>query len=187
PGSGKTTLTLALVREGWQFVADDAIVLRPAAAGHIDALAVRRSLSCGLETARQFSELRAASDLDTPETDGKLLLDLDAIYPGRSCHACVPRLVIFPEIGQESQSTLLPLDQTHAFQLLLGQMSIATRNRARAADQLRTLRQLLAQTAWYRMQLGRDVHSDTRRVGHLLGRALQLAAHGAAITGQPGW
>ena len=44
PGSGKTTLALTLVRAGWQYVADDAVLIHQTH-DRVDALAMRRGFS----------------------------------------------------------------------------------------------------------------------------------------------
>ncbi|MCC7366955.1 MAG: hypothetical protein IT306_00940 [Chloroflexi bacterium] len=182
-GAGKSTLTLCLVRSGWRFVADDAIVLaRSGSAANDGATAwgVRRSLSCGLPTARRYPELARQLASGVLQSDGKLLLDLDEIYPGQSASACAPAVLLFPEIGRSEVTTLEPLDQTTAFHRLLGQMSIATEDRERAADQLATVRRLVTQAERCRMVLGADVLEQPDRVAAAVRDTVAAFSHGVA-------
>lgn len=171
-GSGKSTLAVSLVSQGWRYVADDAVALRAADVdASVKVLAVRRSLSCGPETVRHLPELRSHIGPGAVQADGKCLIDPDAAFPGQSASWCLPRAIVFPEIGSGDRSDIEALSGQDAVLRLLAQTSVGTACRDRAAEQLDLLRRLLQQARCWRLRLGSDVHTDRGAVSTLLEQA----------------
>jgi hypothetical protein len=172
PGQGKSTLTACLVDQGWRYVADDAIVLRRRDDGRVDALAVRRSFSCAPKTLDWLPRLQTSVAPDALQVDGKLLLDLEAAYPGQSRLGCQPGLVVFPKVGVASRSELIPMAPESAMVELLGQMAGARGDRTVLAAQLAVARDLVDQASCFQFIAGTDVLTDGQAVSMLVAEAL---------------
>jgi hypothetical protein len=166
-GHGKTTLTLSLIREGWHYVSDDALVLQRNPLG-IEARAFRRWFACSQETINHFPELgRAASDA-WPTRDGKHTVDLESVYSGQFSTHCKPRLLLFPQITGKPHTQLVPLDATRAMIALMQQSLGLVVGQPVVSRQLEILKQLVAQARSYRLLLGRDAYQDPTTVENLV-------------------
>jgi hypothetical protein len=166
-GHGKTTLALALVREGWRYLSDDVLVLQSRSDG-VAARAMRRGFSCTPETARLFPELTATGPARLDMFDGKQLLDVAAVYPGRFADQCRPRLLLFPQIAGGRRSRLVPLNDSQAMLALIRQSPGIMVDRPAVQAQLGVLKRLVGQAHKYRILLGSDVYEDSAAVSGLL-------------------
>ena len=157
PGSGKSTTTTALIKAGWDYVSDDALLLRAEAVG-IEAFCFRRRISLSPGLRRWFPELEARLvPTDTTE-DAKAFLDPEAVY-GR-CHRarCRPtRLLLLSRTEARSQSRLAPASAREAMTALIGQTQSLRFSRTTAPAHLALLSALVAQTDAYHLELGTDV------------------------------
>ena len=170
-GSGKTTLTLSLVRRGWNYLSDDAMMLRAVSKG-VEALAFRRGFSLTRQTAERFPELGAAFDHALELSDGKRFVVLDEVYRNRSAERCAPRLILFPRIGSYGSRQTLPLDVTVAMTRLIQQSPGIMTDKPRAAEQLATLKLLLQQARAVELVLGSDLYEDPAGAPQLVERLL---------------
>jgi hypothetical protein len=169
-GCGKTTLTLSLIREGWRYLADDALMLRRASRG-IEALALRQGFSCAPLTVARFPELSAAL-VDLPcAADGERLADLEALYPGSFVPRCIPRVLVCPQITRELHSRLHPLDQVGALTAMIPESAGIMADRLGGMRQLGVLKELVQQATSYRLLLGCDVFEAPAEVAQLLWEA----------------
>jgi hypothetical protein len=169
-GCGKTTLTISLIREGWRYLADDALVLQRSSRG-IEALALRQSFSCAPQTVNRFPELGAAI-VDVPSAaDGERVADLEALYPGSFVPCCVPSMLLYPQITRERQSRLVPLDPVGALIAMIPESAGIVADRPGGMRQLGVLRELVQQAASYRLLLGSDVFDAPAEVARLLWQA----------------
>ena len=167
-GNGKTTLTLALVHEGWRYLSDDALVLRTTSSG-IEAQAFRRGFSCTHETATRFPKLRALDDTRTVKMrDDKRLVDIDSLFPDRFTARCQPQLLLFPQIDRDRRSRLFPLGATEAMMALIQQSPGILIDRRDVRAQMDVLKRLLDQAQSYRLFLGLDVYQEPAAVSDLL-------------------
>lgn len=173
-GRGKTTLTISLVYAGWQFVADDALVLRQTATG-IAALALRRSFACTPQTLARFPELARAAAAQPGGLDDKGVIALESLYPDRFIPNCVPGVLLFPRIAGEAHSRLVPLDATSAMATLLEQSAGIFTDHTAGVWHMAVLGQLLQQTRSYHLLAGRDVYEEPMALSHLLLEAAQGA------------
>ena len=169
-GSGKTALTLSLVRAGWRYGSDDATLLRDGEGG-VEARAFRHGFSCTDETVARFPELKAAPLLY--HAQGKRVLDISAAFPDRFAPSCRPRLLLFPKVTPREDSQLLPMSQTDALVALMqGSAGIMT-DKAVSKVQLEVLKKLVEGSSAYRVLSGRDVLGRPQAVSKLLQAALQ--------------
>ena len=166
-GHGKTTVTLSLIRQGWHYVSDDALMLGRTSL-EIQALAFRRWFACTQETVGYFPELSLAVGEVWRTQDGKRTVDLKAIYPGQFTSRCKPRLLLFPQITEKSHSQLVPLDATRAMIALLQQSPGLVAGQPVVSRQLDVLQQLVNQVSSYQLLLGRDVLYDPAAVEKLV-------------------
>src|SRR5262249_54913107 len=112
-GSGKSTLAIELIREGWKYLSDDAVLLRSESEG-IEALACRRSFYIDAAASADYCDLWLAEE-EPDSTGGKRRrVRIEEAYPGQYVFQCFPRIVIFPQITRQDQSTLKPIDSVRA-------------------------------------------------------------------------
>lgn len=163
-GSGKTTTSLSLIRGGWNYLSDDAVLLAALENGSVQASAFRRGFSCTPETLTRFPELTGDAEFGDPE--GKRV-----VYPGPafggSAPNCVPSLVVFPNVTAANRTTLRPLRAAHSLIRLSQQSAGIMTDTAVSQRQLGLLKTLTDQTRSFELHLGRDA-SDPGRIDALL-------------------
>jgi ABC-type Fe3+/spermidine/putrescine transport system ATPase subunit len=166
-GCGKTTLTVGLLSAGWSYLADDALMLRRVSRG-IEALALRRGISCTPQTAAYFPELRI-TDQETPVlAEGKRWVAAEPLCSGRFSHLCFPRILLFPQVTARKHSQLMPLDETRAMIGLIQQSPGIMCDKPLVRKQLETLSLLINQSISYQLLVGTDVYEDPTAVSNLL-------------------
>jgi hypothetical protein len=169
PGSGKTTLALSLIRQGWRYLSDDAVVLRQAEEG-VEALAFRRGFSCTPETLGRLG-------LDEPRLEalysapGKRVMDLEALFPEGFALSCRPGTVLFPRIANQAKSELTPMKQSDALIALMRESAGIMTDIASSREQLEVLKRLVEQSRCYRLELGSDVYDEAATVSAILHKA----------------
>jgi hypothetical protein len=166
-GHGKTTLAISLIRNGWSYLADDAILLRQKP-GEIESLALRNGFSCTQATLARFPEFGTTA-LESPGLfDGKRLVLMDHFVPDQFISRSSPRVLLFPQIAGGQRSQLVPMDETQTITALMRQSPGILVNRSAAAKQLGLLKQLISQTHSYQLLLGEDVYQASASVSDLL-------------------
>lgn len=166
-GSGKSTTTYALVRSGWSYLADDAVLLQ-ADRQHVKAIALRRDLGLHPSLISHFPEVAALGDLAAYADRGKLRLDMRTCFPDRLVDRCIPRALVFPEIVDEADSRLIPLEAAGALPMLAAQSVLVGLEAAMPAGHMATLVRLAHQAESYRLLLGRDLQAHPERTAQLL-------------------
>lgn len=169
-GSGKTTTSLNLIRRGWRYLSDDAVLLRYAAKGSaVEALAFRRGFSCTPKTLAHFPELTGDAEFGDP--GGKRIVYPDDAF-GSFATSCTPSLILFPTVSG-GRTSLRPLRASHGL-VRLSQQSAGIMTDTRVSQQqLLLLQALSAQARSFELHLGRDALSDPNRIGALLSGALE--------------
>ncbi len=168
-GAGKTTLTLALIREGWGYLSDDAIVLR-SCGEQVEALAFRRGFAVTDRTASFFPELASPQVVYRPVRDGKRLADVSSLFPDSFSYSCVPSAVVFPRIAptRRGESKLTPIEKTGAMARLIVQSPGIATDKELVSRQMATLSLLVEQAQCYELLVGSDVYERPREVSDLL-------------------
>ena len=175
-GSGKSTLALGLVRDGWQYLSDDAVLLRARQDG-IGALALRRP----------FSVVRGASvHMDRPPGPAsqqppgarKRRVDVQSAYPAQHRSECRPATLVFPRIVGDARSTLRPLPRITALGRLLAQSGHELFDRPSMPRHVELLGRLVRQAAGYELCAGGDLHRRPAMLADLLADARE-GRHGA--------
>jgi hypothetical protein len=170
-GSGKSTSTYGLVRQGWHYLGDDALLLH-AAGDEVEALALRRDICLDPALQGSFPELRTRGRTGRFAGRGKRRLAMRELYPERLLDRCVPRLLVFPELAAVAESRLVPLGVADVLPRLVAQSAVFGLDPEAAPGHLAVLARLARQTRAYRLLAGWDLKADPERVAPLLAAVL---------------
>ena len=99
-GSGKSTLALGLVRQGWGYLSDDAVLLRAPAQG-VEALALRKPFSIDARMAEAYADLPLGEARCASSAGRKRRVDVAAAYPAQHVTRCCPQLLLFAQVVPE--------------------------------------------------------------------------------------
>ncbi len=158
-GSGKSTLAIGLIRAGWRYLSDDAVLLRHGSQV-VEALACRRSFYVDARRSADYSDLSLGDEVPDSNGGRRRKVGINESYPGNYVSRCFPRVVIFPQIKRQDQSTLKPIDSVHALGLLLAQSAPQLFDRSTMAGHLEVLKTLLQQTETYELNSGTDLYRE---------------------------
>ena len=170
-GSGKSTLAIGLIRQGWRYLSDDAVLLRYGSQGGVEALACRRSFYIDAARSHDYSDLSLGEE--KPDSNGgqRRTIGIDEAYPDQYVPRCLPRVVIFPQIKRQDQSTLKPSASVRALGFLLAQSAPQLFDRRTMASHLEILKGLLQQTETYELNAGRDLYREPAKLIDLIKEA----------------
>jgi len=166
-GSGKSTLTIGLIRQGWGYLSDDALLLRQQPQG-VEALAFRKPFSIDADVATAYADLPLGEAGEHPSGKRKRRVDIQDVYAGQYRSRCHPVVLLFPSIVAAAQSTLCPLDRPQALGYLLTHSGPHLFDRRTMAQHVETLKHLVQQTTPYALSAGRDLYAQPGRLVHLL-------------------
>lgn len=166
-GSGKSSTALSLVRQGWHYISDDALLLRPSADG-IEVLAFRRHFYLDPVLSHKFPEIAPHLEGAAMGDHTKRFLDVDAVYPGRFQPGCIPRVLIYTRIVPQPESTLIPIDKTTAFIKLMRQSASLFFKRQAVNVHLEAMKRLVSQSYSYELLAGRDLYERPERISDFL-------------------
>jgi hypothetical protein len=169
--NGKSTQALSLVHQGWQYLSDDSLLLRPTEAG-VEALPLRREFGVDEDVAEQFPEI-AVHWRSYLTRERKRRIDMTALYPEQALNACLPRILLFPEIVPKLQSQLIPISREEAMGDLLRQSPLLMVDAETAAAHIDVLERLVDQAAAYRLYAGKDLKANPSLISLLLASPLQ--------------
>jgi len=172
PGSGKSTLTIGLVRAGWRYLSDDAILLGSRPEG-VEAMALRRHFYIDSSDAGEYVDLGLEEEKSDQSGRPRRRVALNATYPDQYVSSCTPQVLLFPRIVPEAHSILAPLDPAEALRRLLTQSGLQLFDRATSARHLQVLNDLLRQAASYELRSGADLKEKPMELARML-----LAARG---------
>ena len=159
-GSGKSSLALGLLRHGWRYLSDDAVLLRTQPQG-IEALAFRKPFS--IDAAAEADDVGLPLGPEAPCASSgrpKRRVDVRAAYPGQYLPACIPHVLLFPRIVSSPHSVVRPLTRATALGLLLAQSGPELFDRAAMPHHLDVLRRLVRQATPYEVCAGRNLHRN---------------------------
>jgi hypothetical protein len=168
--SGKTTACVALLDSGWTVASDDSLFARMPDA-HLFAL--RRPMHLDRRLGRQLPRLAAIVDAP-PYLEGKSKVSFDPrpIYGAQvTGDAERPTAVFFPEIADQAESRVEPLERTAAVERLLAYALESGEPFGAAAYPHRreqVAAALLAGARAFTMTCGRDLYDEPRRIPALV-------------------
>jgi hypothetical protein len=167
PGSGKTTLTISLLMAAWDFLSDDVVTLKVSPKG-VEALALRRGLSCTRGTLTYFPQLGTGVPEFAPPDDHKRYIDTRQLFEEQTALCCIPRLILFPKVGDGDRSHLEPLSQSRTLVELGKQSAGIMTDVDLARKQMRVLVALVGETKTYQILLGSDIFHNPKGVQNLI-------------------
>ncbi len=164
-GAGKSTLTMALVRGGLEFLSDDVVFLDHDE-GAVRVLGFPDDIGVSEDTAARFGEL--AGLLSVPPADGfpKRLVGMEDAFAARAIMSCEPQALVFPDVVPGGASDLRALDPREAWLRLVPDVLLT--QDAGTRSHLEALAALLAQVRCYRLESGADLERSARLLEDLL-------------------
>jgi hypothetical protein len=163
---GKSTLAYSLVRQGWRYLSDDAVLLRDDGEA-VSAIPYRRSFGLDAVAKEYFPELRSHGPTQLAELD-KLCVDAEVYHGGQRAEYAVPKVLVAPAIVDAATSRLEPLSQKEALHTVLRQSGLLTLDPQRTPMHFDSVVRLCAQARLFRLEAGRDVLELPANVARLL-------------------
>jgi hypothetical protein len=168
-GTGKSAPSAGPEREGWRFLGDDTVLLRPSDEA-VEAIPFRRATGPLPDALKRLAGLSGPGR--GPRAGGPSAQDVGALTPAvraaQTARACVPRLLVFPEIVGFRRSRLEPIRRSEALLRLANQSGLLSLSALWTRDHLDVLRRLAAQTVPYRLVAGRDLLAEPGRGAEML-------------------
>jgi hypothetical protein len=170
PGSGKSTLALGLIRLGWGYLSDDAVLLHSQPEG-VEALACRQPFYIDATATAAYPELPCGEEV--PDTAGgrKRRVHIRAAYPEQAVARCRPWVLLFTSIIPRPHSMIRPMDPHRALRHLLAESAPQLIDRRTMPRHLDVLTRLVQQTITYGLRAGRDLYHHPARLAVLLAKA----------------
>ncbi|HXI24947.1 MAG TPA: hypothetical protein VNG71_13875 [Pyrinomonadaceae bacterium] len=168
-GSGKSTLTAQLAAAGWGYLSDDSLLLRTQRELP-EVHALRRIFAVTEQAIDAGGLLELENGLGAPMAldPAKRRFDPFEAFPNQFVESCAPSVVVFPSVGNVTESAAERLTQAEAMSELIGLCPWASYDRVAAHGYLGALSALARACAAYRLHLGLDVFGDTVRASGLL-------------------
>jgi hypothetical protein len=130
-GSGKSTLAIGLIRQGWGYLSDDAVLLWLQPEG-VEALAFRKNFYVNAGAAGEYTDLPLGEEVPDATGEQRRKVCIEEAYPEQYMSRCLPRVLLFSRIVPHPyNSTLLPLDRLSALRNLLAHSGHSCLTRAR--------------------------------------------------------
>jgi hypothetical protein len=152
-GAGKTTLALALLRAGFDFLADDTVFLSLGKNG-LRILAFPDEVDVTAQTLGFFPELQRLTHTSKPSGRLKQAICATSLYQVRPCWECEPEAIIFPQPGKSSRSILAPMPKPEALVLLV--CNVLRTEPSSSQAHLDALARLVRNCRCYRLHTGYD-------------------------------
>lgn len=165
-GRGKTTLLLHLLEAGFDYMADDTVLLHDT--GDIPTMfSFPAFAKISAHTLEFFPELRWVKNRNTPHARGKYPVDLVSVFQCGIVHSSKPVLLLLPEIFPQHPSTIEPIARMKAaIQCIPENNFISTPARTRKNFEI--LSCLIRNMACYRVVLGRQMNELGPKIMNLL-------------------
>jgi hypothetical protein len=169
-GSGKSTLAIGLIRAGWSYLSDDAVLLRQLSED-IEAIGCRRSFYVDAVRSSDYRDLGLGRE--EPDSNGgrRRSVGIDNTYPEQYVSRCIPQAVIFPQIRRQDQSTLTLVDSIRALGVLLSQSAPQLFDLSTVSGHLELLKKLLRQAETFELNAGADLYHEPAKLIDLLREA----------------
>ncbi len=164
-GSGKTTTTLNLINSAWQFLSDDAVLLK-ASGNDVEALAFRKGFSVMPDVFQAFNDKDASLEFDDPE--GKKVINLNPKFAAGFTATCTPNIILFPRLGLSTKTSLAEINTTQALVLLAQQSAGIMTDAHTSKVQLQVLSRMLKQAKAYELLLAPDALANPSLVSNLV-------------------
>lgn len=164
-GSGKTTLTIAMLRAGFAFLGDDTVFLRINSDG-LCALAFPDEIDATADTIRLFPELQSVARQLPASNRRKRSFVPSRVYHARVAMECTPAILVFPQPVGAQESRLTPMPKDAALLELI--CNVLRTEICSTQSHLNALAMLVKQCRCYRLHTGRDFDALAVRLRSLL-------------------
>ena len=167
-GIGKTTLSIGCALLGYGLLGDDLVMLRNSTAdGSIRAYALAHELSIRSSSLHLWPTLSFLRDLPADLRD-KRYCTIEQIRPGAGRISTSIRLLLFPSLTMETQSTITPLSKARTLQALFDECLGKKNMSQQAQERLFLLLSTLAdQAAGYRLAIAHTANDGPEIVRSL--------------------
>jgi hypothetical protein len=167
-GSGKSTIAMSLIKSGWSYLTDDMILLYENGT-YVKALPLRRYFKIDQEVVKKYPELSQIAKTPLSVLENKAFLNLHEVYNHQVSNNCIPKIIIFPKISNESQSYLKPMKKSEAFVNLLTNncYGMFLENKI-IKERTNTMNALLSQADSYRLSTGLDLYKEPSMISQIL-------------------
>ena len=165
-GQGKTTIGLGLLQRGFQYLADDKVLLQQQD-GEIAALAFTRRFNIDPDIADRYQELGFITGLEPLPLTTKRPVDVSEVYPDSFAPRFRPTFIIHLRRTPTSRSRIAPLTPAESFARLVRQTILAF-DRPTATRQLQLLGRLAGRAHNYLLDNGNDLYGEPDRLLELL-------------------
>lgn len=169
-GSGKSTLALGLIRHGWGYLSDDAVLLRQQPQG-IEALTLRRYFYVNADAAAAYDDFSLGEVVPDTTQGWRQRVDIQATHAQQAVAGCVPGVLLCARLVSQPHSTLRPLDHPSALRYLLAQSGPQLFDRHTMPQHLEVLKHLVQQTTAYELSAGLDLYQHPITLARLLEEA----------------
>ena len=169
-GSGKSSITLSLVHQGWHYQSDDALLLRQSE-DRIESLAFRKQFYLDAVAVRHYPEIARHVRESGNGEHAKHFLDMHIFYPDQFCTSCMPKVLVFSSIVPQPGSRLVPIDKTSSLIKLMKQSESIYFNRRTVEMHVQTLKQLVYQADSFQLFAGRDLYDQPEKITDIFSEA----------------
>ena len=168
-GTGKSTMTLRLLQEGWSYLSDDSVLLRTGQP--VEAVALRRRLTIK----REEDVVDMPGSWHRAQTAAGVLLRPaeDGVHQLRRLSTCVPRLLVFLSLTGKPASRITLHDKADALVELIRQSTLTELEPSHTGMQLDLLRDLVNQCRCVWLAAGLDVYREPGALAAILLEELQ--------------
>jgi hypothetical protein len=166
-GCGKSTLSIGLIRAGWGYLSDDALLLREVNQV-VEILALRKSFYVDEENAQRYPDLSLGAVVPDNAGGQRRQLALHESHPDQYLPQTTASVLVFPRIVSDPTSTLKPLSGAAALAKLLGESGGQLFDRRSMSQHLQLLKRLVEQTRAFELRSGQDLHRDPSQLATLL-------------------
>jgi hypothetical protein len=170
-GAGKTTLALALLRAGFDFLADDTIFLS-GSGDELRILAFPDEVDVTSQTVEFFPELRQLAHTPKSLERSKHAFCATDAYEAAPCWHCAPGTIIFPQPAGCRQSTLTPMPKAEALLQLV--CNVVRTDPHSSQAHLDALTALVEHSRCFRLRTGRDFDQLPVLLRSVMGQATTL-------------
>lgn len=167
-GSGKSTITLQLVANGWQYLTDDILYLNEED-NVIRAYPLRRAFAVTRATVEAGGSRVQGVFADADWSDGskKTFMPKD-FFPGTFVPNCEPRVIFFPTVTNEKRSVVKPLTPSETMIQLIKLCPWSCYDPITSTRHLAVLSSLAKQCNGFKLLAGSDLLRDPARVSELV-------------------
>lgn len=165
-GNGKTTIALSLLKQGFQCLGDDKVLLREGN-DSITALSFSRRFNIDPHISEFYQELRFLEGLQPLPGCNKRPVDISQVFPQALVSSCHPRYLIYLEKTDLPKSQIYPLSSQASFKRLVHHTVLSFLKEV-ATKQLKLFSDLVKQTDSYLLFSGKDIFGRPERLLELL-------------------